>query len=136
MEDLGGYAAREDGKIFDTSGQELKVYEDGTVLVRDDFGCKKRLQAHHLIAKAFVFNPDPLHYKFVMFKDGNKKNRRADNLWWSRSKRGTAELKPTDSKKELKKVRVFLMSKEGLAPRHIAEACGVSEQYVRKLLRE
>lgn len=37
--------------------------------------------AHKIIARAFVDNPN--HYKFVMFKDGNPQNLRADNLYWA-----------------------------------------------------
>jgi hypothetical protein len=39
--------------------------------------------AHKIIARAFV--PNPNYYNVVMFKDGNKQNLRADNLYWSDS---------------------------------------------------
>jgi len=39
--------------------------------------------AHKVIARAFV--PNPEFHNVVMFKDGNKQNLRADNLYWSDS---------------------------------------------------
>ena len=36
---------------------------------------------HELVAKAFV--PNPNHYRYVVHKNGNKRDNRAKNLKWS-----------------------------------------------------
>ena len=36
---------------------------------------------HHLVANAFLENP--MNYKYIKFKDGDKSNVRLDNLVWS-----------------------------------------------------
>ena len=55
-------------------------------------GCSPRtFAAHKIIARAHV--PNPNNYTFVLFKDGNKNNLRADNLYWS-PKTYTPNIKP------------------------------------------
>ena len=38
---------------------------------------------HTLVAKYFVYNPDPENYHFIIFKDGNIENPDASNLMWT-----------------------------------------------------
>ena len=52
----------------------------GTI-ISGTFG-SKTIAIHKLVAKAFVYNDDPVNKTFVCFKDGNVNNVKYDNLVW------------------------------------------------------
>lgn len=44
-------------------------------------GTRKNIYVHHLVAKAFI--PNPNNYKYVKHRNGDKLNNEIDNLYWS-----------------------------------------------------
>lgn len=49
----------------------------------DDFGKRKTVYPHKMVATAFLNNPDPRRMKVVVHIDGNVENNAVDNLKWS-----------------------------------------------------
>lgn len=132
--DLGGYRAREDGNIQDHEGNILKVYADGTVFVRPDFMNWQRIPAHRLIAIAFV--PNPEDFSFVLFKDGDKTNRKPENLYWSPSKRPCTTSRDPITREVLpnKAERIKELRRKGVKVAEIAQIVGSTTQYVYRVL--
>jgi len=128
VEGLGAYYAREDGNIVTHDGKVLTVYQDGTVLVKPDYGPTRRIPAHRLVAWAFV--PNPYEYNFVRFKDGNKKNRTPENLEWILSVKENTERK-TD-----KALQVRYLQRKGKRVAEIAEELGITTAYVYRLMKK
>lgn len=140
---LGAYVAREDGNIVDHEGKVLKVYADGTVLVKPDGSNWQRYSAHRLVATAFVKNP--LELPFVVFKDGNKADRRPGNLRWTASKRTNIpgpkmedEVKPIiiDVPVVSKEAQVLYLYDTGVRQRDIHKMLpDISKQYIGVVIR-
>lgn len=125
---LGNYYAGNDGNIYAQGDKRLPVYQDGSVYVQDDAGVKQRIRAHWLIAVAFVKNPDD--YEFVGFKDGNKRNRKPENLEWMANKNGGGIYKKQGSKKS---DAIWKLLDGGWGTTRISEELQVSKQYVQKV---
>ena len=66
------------------TGKILKPYKHPnglmTVNLCDSYGEKYQKQIHHLVADAFLPNPD--NYFFIRHKDGDRSNNCVDNLEW------------------------------------------------------
>ena len=59
------------------------------VNVRFSDGKVKSRRVHILLAKAFLFNPDPIHLRIVGHKDNNKHNNDLSNLYWTTNQENT-----------------------------------------------
>lgn len=70
-------ARKNDGTILP---QKINEKGNPTVTLEKD-GNSESFEIKYLVAKTFVPNPD--NKPFVIHKDGNKLNNRADNLEWS-----------------------------------------------------
>lgn len=57
--------------------------------VRFSDGKMKKRRVHVLLAKAFLFNPDPKNLKIVGHKDNNKHNNDLSNLYWTTNQENT-----------------------------------------------
>ena len=81
----GRYLATEDGKIYNSSGEEKKPFISSTGYLRVKLylgnNQYNNYSVHQLIAQTFIPNPDNLPQ--VNHKDTNKLNPRSDNLEWS-----------------------------------------------------
>lgn len=133
---LGAYYAREDGEIVDYEGNVSSVYADGTVFLRPDYGQSMRIPAHRLIALAFV--PNPRELKYVLFKDGNKRNRKPENLKWSSAKHDNTRQSRdpvTGQRVPTKADRILELNAQGMSAAEIARTFDASTQYVYKILR-
>lgn len=42
------------------------------------------IKIHQMVARLFVYNPDPAHYNCVFRRDGDKNNNTAENLYWGK----------------------------------------------------
>lgn len=82
------YEISNDGKIRNKNTQKIKTTQLGStgyVTTRLDIGsCKKTVQIHSLVAKAFLKPIEEKENKLIIvkFKDGNKNNVHVDNLQW------------------------------------------------------
>lgn len=79
---LPNHTIREDGQLFNYRiGIVPKTYTSSA----GNFDCLeyqgKRHWVHRLVAEAFIPNPD--RHKYVLHKDGNKRNNHYSNLYWS-----------------------------------------------------
>ena len=80
---IGNYVVYEDGSIENCKGRLLspvlstKGYLKVGLTVK---GERKFYYVARLVAEEFI--PNPNGYKYVGFKDGNKENCSADNLYW------------------------------------------------------
>lgn len=116
------YWVRSDGEIQEWgTGKIVPVYKNGTVRLRHVNGTSTTVLAHRLVAQAFV--PNPNGYKYVRFKDGNSKNRRAENLEWFKA------INPMS--KETKEI--LLLKERGTPTRMIAEMFNKSPQYINRV---
>lgn len=91
------YKVYNNGQIFKNTGKELKPNID-KYYARVKFtyhGKHKRFTLSHLIAELFIPNPDPKIYNIIKFKDGNKLNCAADNLYWDMPVRKKTKNKTT-----------------------------------------
>jgi len=96
------YDLHEDGTITNKKGIEMKYgNKDGfcTVTLNKE-GKRKSFLVHRLIATKYV--PNPENYKYVIFKDKNKRNCAASNLLWSDRK--TEGINPTI---QVRKIRTY-----------------------------
>lgn len=59
------------------------------VSIRFADGKMKSRRVHVLLAKAFIFNPDPKKLKIVGHKDNNKHNNNLSNLYWTTNQANT-----------------------------------------------
>ncbi len=82
-----GYYVDENGNIYSSKSGTIKQlipYEtkNGYMMIGliNDFGCRKKLLVHRLVAEAFINNPDSLPE--VDHIDNNPKNNRMNNLQW------------------------------------------------------
>ena len=50
---------------------------------------RKRKRVNILVAKAFVPNPDPIHFNVVDHKNNNKEENTAENLQWTTRRRNS-----------------------------------------------
>lgn len=66
------------GYMFNTESPSQKYIQ---ILLSSD-NKTKGFFLHRLVAKAFVFNPNPTIYRFVDHIDGNTRNNKAENLEW------------------------------------------------------
>ena len=57
--------------------------------VRFSDGKMRQRRVHVLLAKAFIFNPDPKNLKIVGHKDNNKHNNNLSNLYWTTNQENT-----------------------------------------------
>lgn len=79
---LGNFRRKEPGKRTEP-GNPIGVFLNkvtGYCSVTLAGGFPKTQAAHKVIARNFL--PNPFGYKYVMFKDGNPQNIKADNLYW------------------------------------------------------
>ena len=70
-------ARRAEGEIVP---EEINENGDSVVTLEND-GKSEVFEVKYLVAQTFIPNPD--NKPFVIHKDGNKQNNRADNLEWS-----------------------------------------------------
>lgn len=120
-----GYWFCENGDIVEReTGTVLPVYSNGTVRVMNDDGFKQYVPAHRLIAEAFVEHSEEENY--VHFKDGDKTNRRASNLVWSRS------AKPLGSRSK----EIIKLWENSWRITDIAFEMQVTPQYVHRVIRD
>jgi hypothetical protein len=86
IEDFQNYSVTEDGRIFSKSGRKyLKLQPDKNgyltiQLIKNNF--RKRFFIHVLVARAYIFNPDPINKIWVDHINGKKNDNRASNLRW------------------------------------------------------
>lgn len=77
---LRSYAKRADGKP-----EILKGRKKGTDFIRMELTIDKihyQCLMHRLVAQAFIENPDPKKYVYVVHLDRDKQNNRVENLKW------------------------------------------------------
>ncbi len=94
IEGFDGYFVNGDGKVFSTlQGTMREVSANRRLngvwvvqLYRN--GSKHPVAVHRLVAEAFV--PNPNGYRYVLFRDGDRDNLSAENLYWNRTKSITA----------------------------------------------
>lgn len=120
------YAIYEDGTVLDTvTGQAVKATPQGpnrmlSVRLKLKDGGVSMVRVHRLVAEAFIPNPSPTVYKYVIHKDGNILNNHKDNLKWTYNyKTGKREVVV----KELMK---------GTDPRDIAKRVGCTQAYIKE----
>lgn len=115
----------DDGTIVErATGKFLPIYANGGVRLRDRSNVMKNVQAHRMIAMAFV--PNPKNDRVLTFKNGDKTDRRADNLAWSRS--GKVLSQQTQD--------ILAMYTMGRTSVEIAYHFRVTPQYVNRLLKD
>lgn len=74
-----------------------------------DCGVRKRYTVAHLVAEAFVPNPDPENLTVVQFIDGNINNLHADNLEWrAKEKHLMTEEMKDKATEERRKIAPFI----------------------------
>lgn len=106
---------------------------DGVVFVVIETSVGKRhLAVHRLVASTFISNPHG--YKFVVHRDGDKRNNRADNLEWRISAyKGSSRGKVTDGVRVY--TRDFKLLGEFDTIREAAELLNLSKSSVSKCCR-
>ena len=77
------YADYDDNMYYPKYPFENKNNHYMYVSVRFSDGKVKSRRVHVLLAKAFLFNPDPKNLKIVGHKDNNKHNNSLENLYWT-----------------------------------------------------
>lgn len=119
-----GYMISNHGYIIEReTGKVLKVYANGTCLLRHESGKMKNVTAHRLIAQAFV--PQPPGHRWLKFKDGNHGNLAANNLEWSVGVRKMGALSK----------EIINLKESGMTSVQIAEVYMITPQYVNLVLR-
>ena len=85
LKNYSHYRIYKDGKIYSefvnrfiTSTEDSCGYLQNTIV--DDFGNRKTIKTHRLVAMAFL--PNPNNYTDVNHKDFNRKNNKVENLEW------------------------------------------------------
>lgn len=89
IEEFPDYIIDEYGNIFKIHGRQRykimkpKEDKDGYLYIglRNEKGRYFR-RIHQLVAKAFIFNPNPIDKEIVNHMDGNRKNNHFTNLEW------------------------------------------------------
>lgn len=120
-----GYWICDNGDIIEReTGMVMPVYINGTVRLKRADGRKECTSAHRLIAEVFV--PKPEGANFIKFKDGNRFNRRADNLEW------TIGVKPVSEKSK----EIVALKLAGYSSVEIAEMMHCTPQYVNRVLKD
>lgn len=87
------------------SGKVYKDYDNNMFLLRSSYINKhngyvyvsitfrgnenKNRRLHVLLAKAYIFNPNPKQYKIVGHKNNNKEDYSLDNLYWTNNQENT-----------------------------------------------
>lgn len=85
MIEFEGYFVREDGAVFNKSGNRISAplnrngYPRVTLYNK---GKAKRWMLHILVAKLFVRNPHPRKYKIVLHLDDDRTNAHKNNLMY------------------------------------------------------
>lgn len=77
------------GRVKNSRNMILKPYDNqcGYLAIELCIDKKqKRKRLHRIIAENLISNPEG--YRFVKFRDENKRNCRVDNLYWSRTADG------------------------------------------------
>jgi hypothetical protein len=91
----GQYQVSEEGQIRNWSTWKVLkrrvCKKDGALMVNlsNGVGMQKTVIVARIVAEVFV--PNPEGYKFVKYKDDNKLNVHADNLYWSRTRQKLKE---------------------------------------------
>lgn len=91
----GQYQVSEEGQIRNWSTWKVLkrrvCKKDGALLVNlsNGTGRQKTVVVARIVAEVFVDNPEG--YKFVKYKDDNKLNVKAENLYWARAKQKIKE---------------------------------------------
>lgn len=88
------YEINEEGEVRNIRTKRVLKYgfqnsydQKPIVTLFSDNGKGKRVFVETLVAENFVTNPNPLQFQYIIHKDGNIQNCRANNLRWSVSKK-------------------------------------------------
>ena len=109
-----GYEITQDGKIYSTKRKKflsLLTGHDGYLRVTlYQSGKGKKIEyVHKLVAECYVSNPKD--YKYVVHKDENKKNNKAENLEWRKNNRKITDADKLKEKKLILEYKKFLEEK-------------------------
>lgn len=80
---IGNYIVYKDGSVVNCHGRSLSPVSTPHGYLKVGLtikGKRKFYYVSRLVAEEFI--PNPNGYKYVGFKDGNKENCSADNLYW------------------------------------------------------
>jgi len=120
-----GYWISEDGNVYEREGMKpVTVYQNGTASLLHSSGVKMREPVHRLIAEAFV--PKTAGARLVKFKDGDKKNRLPENLFWDMGTR--TKSKATEE--------IIHLWKLGWKTTEIAGFFAKSPQYINRIIKD
>lgn len=119
------YEIREDGIVFTAEGKALTGSTNGQINMLNDDGERQAVMLSWVMAKAFRV-PNPNQYKYLKHLDGDRKNIHYTNLEWSKHRSRSAG----------KKDDILVAVTQGMSMTQIAEELGVSEPYIRKVVKE
>lgn len=118
---------KEDGTIMTLEGKVLNVSAAGQVYVPRGPGVTSKFyNAAKLVATAYY---GPSHLKFVVFKDGDRRNYDPTNLRWSASPNPRQEI--TEEMFD----RIMLLNFQGEMPAAIAKEVGIGIYQVGTVIK-
>ncbi len=140
IKDYPNYQVLEDGTVIGARGRPLK-FDTNSVGYRRVTLCKdgitKRVFIHRLVAETFIPNLNPMLYRYVNHKDGDRTNNSVENLEWCTASENVQD--GWDRGRQHRNAPVWelilMLKEDGLSTKTIAHALNVHRTTVQRAIR-